>query len=560
MAAAAGCGAVLPPPASSSFRGSAGASSALASVSPAAALASTSVARISCSCTAAAATSSTPVARSSRVRVLSSAFQGARVVPAAASRRASPRSSRRRGALCMSGPPQMAAVTDVMPRQLTKDDLVQYLAAGCKAKSTFRIGTEHEKFGFRRQDGSRMTYEDVSFILNSIAESEGHSRIMENGKYVIGLEWQSPDAPGKANVSLEPGGQFELSGAPLKTLHETSYEVRQHVELVTQAADQIGVSFLGVGFDPKSTREQVPIMPKGRYKIMKEYMPKVGSMGLDMMFRTCTIQVNLDFESEADMVKKMRVGLALQPIATALFAASPFKEGKPTGLLSYRSHVWTDVDNNRCGDLPFVFEDGFGFERYVEYALDVPMYFVYRHGTYIDATGHSFRDFLDGKLSLMPGEYATTYDWEAHLTTIFPEVRLKKFLEMRGADGGPLHRIISLPALWVGLCYDDVVLQQAADMVADWTREERAYLRATVPVQGLKTPFRNGTVQDLAKKVVQLSKEGLVSRGFGEEKYLGEIETIANTGETLAERLLQKYNHDWGHNIDKIYQDEDVLF
>ncbi|RRT80040.1 hypothetical protein B296_00013792 [Ensete ventricosum] len=296
-------------------------------------------------------------------------------------------------------------------------------------------------------------------------------------------------------------------------------------------------------------------MPKGRYEIMRNYMPKVGSLGLDMMFRTCTVQVNLDFSSESDMIKKFRAGLALQPIATAIFANSPFTEGKPNGFLSMRSHIWTDTDNNRSGMLPFVFDDSFGFEQYVEYALDVPMYFVYRKKTYIDCTGMSFKDFMRGKLPSLPGELPTLNDWENHLTTIFPEVRLKRYLEMRGADGGPWRRLCALPAFWVGLLYDEVSLENVSEMISDWTREEREMLRKKVPMTGLKTPFRGGLLRHVAEDVLKLAKDGLERRGYKEAGFLKEVTETVQTGVTPAEKLLELYYGNWGGSVGPVFEE-----
>lgn len=334
------------------------------------------------------------------------------------------------------------------------------------------------------------------------------------------------------------------------SLHNTTHPTPPQVRSV---AEELGLAFLGAGFDPKWSNADVPAMPKARYAIMRRYMPTVGSLGLDMMFRSCTVQVNLDFESEADMVQKFRIGLALQPVATALFANSPFRDGEPTGFLSWRSHVWTDVDADRCGTLPFVFEDDFGFARYVDFALDVPMYFVYRDGQYHDVAGQSFRAFMAGELPSLPGERATLADWEAHLTTIFPEVRLKRFLEMRGADGGPWRLICALPALWVGLLYDARAQAEAAALVADWTQPEREALRVDVARLGLKAPFRGGTVQDIALKVLDIAARGLEARGLGEGKYLKELRAIAESGVTPAERLLEMYEGEWGRSVDGYY-------
>ncbi|KAM0953673.1 putative glutamate--cysteine ligase [Dioscorea sansibarensis] len=408
----------------------------------------------------------------------------------------------------------------VMTEPLTKEDLVGYLASGCKAKEKWRIGTEHEKFGFEVGNLRPIKYEQIAELLNGLAERFDWDKIMEND-YVIGLK------QGKQSISLEPGGQFELSGAPLETLHQTCAEVNSHLYQVKAVAEDMGIGFLGIGFQPKWALKDIPIMPKGRYEIMKNYMPKVGSLGLDMMFRTCTVQVNLDFSSESDMIRKFRAGLALQPIATAIFANSPFTEGKPNGYLTIYGLTLTITGP---GMLPFVFDDSFGFERYVDYALDVPMYFVYRNKKYIDCTGMSFRDFMAGKLAPVPGELPTLNDWENHLTTIFPEVRLKRYLEMRGADGGPWRRLCALPAFWVGLLYDEVSLQNILDLTADWTNEEREMLRRKVPVTGLKTPFRDGLLRHVAEDVLQFAKDGLERRGYKEAGFLKEVTKVVSTG------------------------------
>ncbi|MCL9983767.1 MAG: glutamate--cysteine ligase, partial [Erythrobacter sp.] len=301
--------------------------------------------------------------------------------------------------------------------------------------------------------------------------------------------------------------------------------------------------------------------PKGRYDIMLRHMPRVGTMGLDMMLRTCTIQVNLDYQSEADMVKKFRVGLALQPLATALFANSPFTEGKPNGFLSYRSHIWSDTDPARTGMLPFVFEDGFGYERWARYMLDVPMYFVFRDGKYIDAAGLSFRDFLDGKLSVLPGERPTQSDWWDHLSTAFPEVRLKSFLEMRGADGGPWSRICALPAFWVGLLYDQGALDAAWDLVKGWTMEEREALRNAAPRLALDSPVPGGgTLRDIGREALAIAHKGLAARarlnaaGDNETGYLETLDEIVASGKVPAQRLLDAYNGEWNGDITRVYE------
>ncbi|OYX06415.1 MAG: glutamate--cysteine ligase [Caulobacter vibrioides] len=446
--------------------------------------------------------------------------------------------------------------SSVQERQLTLADLTEYFAKGSKPKAAFRVGAEHEKFGFYLGSHEPVPYEGdkgVHALLTGL-QRFGWTPVME-GEVIIGLERNG------ANVSLEPGGQFELSGAPLSTMHEICEETGQHLDEVKTVADELGLGFTGLGFSPKWTRAQVPVMPKGRYVIMRNYMPKVGNLGLDMMLRTCTVQANLDFSSEADMVAKFRMSLALQPIATALFANSPFTEGKPNGFLSARANVWTDTDPNRTGLLDFVFEDGFDFERYARYALDVPMYFVKRGDKYIDVAGRSFRDFIEGKLPELPGEIATMKDWADHTTTAFPEVRLKTYLEMRGADAGPWSRLCALPALWTGVFYDDAALAAAWDLCKDWTLEDREGLRRDVPKLGLKAKVAGRTAQDVAKDFVAIAKSGLKNRallngGFLDETiYLGELEQIADSGITPAEKLLSLYNGAWGGDIDRVFTD-----
>ena len=358
---------------------------------------------------------------------------------------------------------------------LTRDDLVAYLESGCKPRAAWRIGTEHEKFGHRLADRAPLAYEGPAGIraLLEGLQRYGWAPYLENGKPIALLK-------DGQSVSLEPGGQLELSGAPLHNLHRTCDEVHAHLDQVRAVSAELGIGFYGAGFRPDATREAIPWMPKGRYAIMRRYMPTRGSLGLDMMTRTCTVQVNLDFDSEADMVRKMRVGMALQPVATALFAISPFVEGRPSGFLSYRAHVWTDTDPDRCGTLPFVFEPDMGFERYADYVLDVPMYFVARDGGFVDVAGESFRAFLDGALPQLPGERPTLKDWEDHLTTVFPEVRLKRYIEMRGADSGPWGKVCALPALWVGLLYDSTALNEAEALVASWSAADVTRLNRAV--------------------------------------------------------------------------------
>jgi len=442
----------------------------------------------------------------------------------------------------------------------SRDDLVRHLSKGMKPKSAWRIGTEHEKFVYDLKTHKPIPYEGKPGIRQLL---EGMGRfgwqpVME-GDNIIGNSLNG------ASLSLEPGGQFELSGAPLKSIHETCAEVNTHLVQTRDVASEIGVGVLGLGFAPNWTLDEVPVMPKGRYGIMRRYMPKVGGYGLDMMFRTCTVQVNLDFSDEADMVKKFRVGLALQPITTALLANSPFREGRSSGFLSYRAQVWTDVDNARSGMLPFVFEDGMSFERYVDYALDVPMYFVYRDGKYYDVAGKSFRDFLARKIPEVAQFEPSMADWADHLTTIFPEVRLKQFLEMRGADGGQWRRICGMPALWVGLVYDSVALDAAWDMIKDWTAEERQALRDMVPKQGFRAPFRNTTVLELARRMVEISGEGLRRRasldsaGMSEDGFINPLRELVARGQSRAEELLHAFQNEWKGDLSRLFVEYNFL-
>jgi glutamate--cysteine ligase len=453
----------------------------------------------------------------------------------------------------MSGVPTSrgAPITD-------RRQLIEYLASGGKPKAAWRIGTEHEKFVFSLRDLRRLPYDGAEASIRNLLlglTRFGWKPVAEDGN-VIALSSET------CSVTLEPGGQLELSGAPLETIHQTCDEVNKHLAECKIVASELGVGLLGMGFDPKWRREDVPWMPKPRYKIMREYMPKKGRLGLDMMLRTCTVQVNLDYESEADMVKKFRVSLALQPVATALYANSPFTEGKPNGFLSYRSHIWTDTDPDRSGMLPFVFEPGFGYERYVDYVLDVPMYFAYRDGKYIDVSGSSFRDFMKGRLHNLTGDVATIGDFADHLTTAFPEVRLKKFLEMRGADTGRWNTLCGLPALWVGLLYDSTALDAAWDLVKDWSTEDHAQLRRDVPRFALKTPFRGSTLQQVAVEMVGIAREGLRARrrmnrmgDADETHFLNSITEIAATGRTRAEEKLDRFHEDWKGAVDPVFNE-----
>ena len=435
--------------------------------------------------------------------------------------------------------------------------LVEPMAKGEKPRERWRIGTEHEKFVYCTHDHHAPSYDEPGGIKDLLlAMQEFGWKPVEEGGKVIAMSGSD------GAISLEPAGQLELSGAPLENLHETCNETGRHLQQVKAIGEKTGKGFLGMGMWPDKTRAELPIMPKGRYDIMLRHMPRVGNLGLDMMLRTCTIQVNLDYASEADMAQKFRVGLALQPLATALFANSPFTEGKPNGYQSFRSHIWSDTDPHRTGMLPFVFEDGFGYERYAEYMLDVPMYFVFRDGKYIDAAGLSFRDFLNGELSVLPGEKPTMSDWNDHLSTAFPEVRLKSFLEMRGADGGPWNRICALPAFWVGLLYDQNALDAAWDRVKGWTMEEREALRNTVPKLGLDTPIPNGqTLKDLAAEILEISSAGLTARnrlntsGDNESGFLDPLREVVAKGKSPAAQLLDRYHGEWNGDVSRIYDE-----
>ena len=438
-----------------------------------------------------------------------------------------------------------------------RDALVAYLEGGEKPSSAFRIGTEHEKFPFTLNGHAPVPYAGpggIEQLLRGMEGLLGWDPILDEGR-IIGLA----DPTGGGAISLEPGGQFELSGAPLDNLHQTCSEVHAHLAQLREIAEPLGVGFLGLGMSPVWTLDETPRMPKSRYAIMTNYMPKVGTRGLDMMYRTATIQVNLDFASEADMVRKMRVGLALQPVATALFANSPFNDGKPNGLQSARGHIWLDTDNDRSGGLPEAFEPGFGYEAYVDWALDVPMYFIKRGATYHDVAGSSFRDLMAGTHPALPGEKATLSDWTNHLSTLFPDARLKRYIEMRGADGGPWARICALPALWVGLMYDEGALAEAEALAMDMSAEERLHLRERVPEHGLQTPWRGGTVRDLARELVALATRGLAARartndtGNDETIFLAALQEVVDTGRTPADILLEHYKGDWGGNLDRIF-------
>ena len=441
----------------------------------------------------------------------------------------------------------------------SRDQLAAYIASGEKPREAWRIGTEHEKFGYDKASLMPLPYEgacSVHAMLTGLQERFGWTPVMEQDK-LIGLERNG------ANISLEPGGQLELSGAPLETIHQTCDEVNQHLAEVKEIADRIGAGFIGLGAAPVWGQDQMPMMPKGRYRLMTDYMDRVGTLGKQMMYRTCTVQVNLDFGSEADMVQKMRVALSLQPVANALFANSPFLDGKPNGWKSWRAHIWQNLDAARTGMLPFVFEDGFGYEAWVDYVLNVPMYFVYRDGKYIDALGQSFRDFLDGRLPALPGEVPTLSDWADHMTTVFPEARVKKYIEMRGADGGPWRRLCALPALWVGLIYDGGALDAAWDLVKHWDHETREGLRREAGVHALQASVNGIHMQDLAREVVAIAEQGLANRarpGAGgmvpdETHFLDALKESIDSGMVPADELLAKYHGEWNGDLTPIYRE-----
>ncbi|MGN7870445.1 glutamate--cysteine ligase [Paracoccus sp. 22332] len=441
----------------------------------------------------------------------------------------------------------------------SRDQLAAYIASGEKPRDAWRIGTEHEKFGYDKANLLPLPYEgacSIQAMLTGLQERFGWTPVMEQDK-LIGLERDG------ANISLEPGGQLELSGAPLETIHQTCDEVNQHLAEVKEVADRIGAGFIGLGAAPIWSQDQMPMMPKGRYRLMTDYMDRVGTLGKQMMYRTCTVQVNLDFGSEADMVQKMRVALSLQPVANALFANSPFLDGKPNGWKSWRAHIWQNLDAARTGMLPFVFQDGFGYDAWVDYVLNVPMYFVYRDGKYIDALGQSFRDFLDGRLPALPGEVPTLSDWADHMTTVFPEARVKKYIEMRGADGGPWRRLCALPALWVGLIYDQSALDAAWDLVKDWDDGTRESWRREAGIHALDAQVGGTRMRDLARQVLEIAEQGLKNRaraGAGgmvpdETHFLNALKESVDSGKVLADELLEKYHGEWAGDLTPIYRE-----
>ncbi|XP_010439229.1 PREDICTED: glutamate--cysteine ligase, chloroplastic-like [Camelina sativa] len=433
-------------------------------------------------------------------------------------------------------------------KPLTKEDLIAYFASGCKPKEMWRIGTEHEKIGFEVKTLRPIKFEQITALLNGIAERYDWDKMMEDER-IIGLK------QGMKSITLEYGGQLELSGVPLETLHQICDELKSHLHQVKNVAEEMEIGFLGMGYEPKSSLEDVTVVHKRRNEIVAGHLARSTSSGPDVFFRTCSVQVNLDYSSETDMIRKFRASLALQPIVTAMFANSPFSDGKPNGFLSVRSHIYLGSDKRRTGMLPFVFDDSFGFERYVEYALDCPMLFLIRNNNYLNCRGMTFRDFLSGKISHLSNEKPTIDDWETHIGSIWPEVRLKKYLEMRGADGGPLGMLCALPAFWVGLLYDEDSLQTTLNMIDDWTPEELEMLRTQVPITGLRTIFRDKPLKHVAEDVLKLAKDGLERRGYNETDFLNAVAEVVRTGVTPAEKLLELYNGDWGQNVDHVFRE-----
>jgi glutamate--cysteine ligase len=456
----------------------------------------------------------------------------------------------------------MAGADTSSPLIETRADLIEAMERGAKPADQWRIGTEHEKHVFHTDPLRPVAYEGengIRALLEGIEKETGWHPFYD-GDNPIGL--RNDEIAG--GISLEPGGQFELSGSPMVDLHGTASELAEHMRVSRKVAAPLDIHFLGLGVTPIWAVDEIKSMPKSRYAIMTDYMGKVGSLGTSMMYRSATVQTNLDFSSEADMVKKLRVSLALQPVATALFANSPFADGRDTGYLSFRSHIWLNTDNARTGMLPFVFEDGFGFERYADYALDVPMYFVIRDKKYVNVAGESFRDFLDGNLPQLPGEKPTVKDWEDHLSTIFPEVRLKQFLEMRGADMGDEAHVVALSAFWTGLLYDEISLEAAWELVKNWTHEDHDYLRREVPRLGLATPFDRSSIFDAAAQAVGIAEAGLVRRnrldakGRDETIYLAPLEETVRTGKSPAERWLDKFRGEWNGDVTPIFREAEL--
>ena len=441
-----------------------------------------------------------------------------------------------------------------------KEQLVSWFRSGFKEKSKWMVGTEHEKFAYtfskKKKRYIPLSYFGENGINAFLIElcKFGWLPVYENGN-IIELKKEAQ------SITLEPGGQIELSGAPLKDLHSTCKETNEHLKLVKEVGKKLDILLVGLGARPNEFLKDVPLMPKARYDIMRNYMPSKGSRGLEMMHSTCTVQANLDFESEQDMKKKTSLAVKLQPIVTTLFANSPFYEGTFNGFQSLRKHIWTDTDPDRCGILKIALEDDFNFSSYVDFALSVPMYFVIREKKYIDCSGKSFLDFLNGKLDILPGEKPTFEDWENHISTIFTEVRLKKFIEVRGADAGNWRRTCALPAFWVGLLYGESSINSAEKICCDWTVEEIEKLSLDVAKKGLDAEIKKEKVLNIANELLKIARGSLVERevldsqGNNESGYLNVLEEIILRKSSPAKELMEKFSNKYNSNFEELMKD-----
>ena len=427
---------------------------------------------------------------------------------------------------------------------LKKIDLIKWFEAGCKPKNLFRIGTEHEKFVYKLNSLKPVSYNEPSGIKNILKSLVrfGWVEVSESGN-IIALRKDNQ------SITLEPGGQLELSGAPLENIHQTCSEVNEHLKQVKIIGNELNIGFLGVGARLEGKLSSDLWMPKPRYKIMKDYMPLVGNLGLEMMADTCTVQANLDYSSEQDMRRKLKTSFILQPIVTALFASSPIEKMKPSKYITRRAAIWFDVDKDRCGTPKFIFDENLSFESWVDYALKVPMYFIKRNGQYINCAGASFEKFMLGKLEQLSNEKPTILDWEDHLSTIFTEIRLKQYIEFRGADAGPWKSLCALPALWVGLLYDSESLNEAESLAKSWSFDMYKKAYEEVPVKGLDLIINKRSINDHAKDLIAISKRGLKKRNFldgtgnDESGYLNQLEEITHTGNSQAKKMLSMWNN-----------------
>ncbi len=433
------------------------------------------------------------------------------------------------------------------------EELVAHLRSGEKPRERWRVGTEHEKIGLYEDTHAPVPYEGergIGALLRRVAAEDGWNPLVE-GPHVIGLEKAG------ASITLEPGGQMELSGAPLRTIHETCDEFHAHLSLMKRVCEPMRIVFLGLGIHPLHGVERIPVMPKARYRIMRRYLPTRGSLALEMMFATATVQANFDYSDEADMVAKMRAALGVSPIVSALFANSSVSEGKANGFITRRLHIWTHTDPDRCGMLPFAFEQGFGYREYVEWALDVPMFFIVRNGAYQPAHETTFRRFLQQGFR---GERPTLADFDRHLTTLFPDVRLKRIIEVRGADAVPPGLTCSLPALWKGLLYDPEALKQAAALVSGYDAETREAARSDVARRGLSARYGGEPVLELARQLAAISREGLARlahagrRDRDETGFLdpvfAQLELAASPGSLVVER----WEGEWARSVERLIE------